>query len=167
MSKSKTMEQYFMKKSESKKDSEVEVEEEEKLSPIIQPIKRLVLGVLGGHKRDDYSVFQKEVLASMIVEMSDKLPELVLIGDDAKDTSGMIYMWCEKNDIPCRYVKSDWIANGKRAGIIRDNQIVKDGTAFLIFEGPKSTYLPKLAGRLKKKNYPVLTITPASKKNDK
>lgn len=158
------MDQYFTKKSESKeKASEVKEEEEEELSPIIQTSKRLVLGVLGGHKRNDYSVFQKEVLASLIVEMSDKLPELVLLGDDAKDTSGMIYMWCEKNNIPCRYVKSDWIANGKRAGIIRDNQIVKEGTAFLIFEGPKSTYLPKLAGRLKKKKYPVLTITPPSK----
>ena len=117
---------------------------------------RKILGVLGGQKRTDFHDFQKSILNDILVKMGAP-PDLVLLSDEGKDTSGMIYMWCEQNNIPMRYMKADWSA-GKSAGIQRDTQIMKEGTAFIVFAQPRSDRYAKLAARLQKKKLPVVLV---------
>ena len=121
-----------------------------------KPPARKILGVLGGHKRDDFHNFQKTIMNDILVKMGAP-PDLVLLSDEGKDTSGMIYMWCEQNNIPMRYMKADWSA-GKSAGIQRDTQIMKEGTAFIVFAQPRSDRYTKLATRLQKKKLPVVLV---------
>jgi len=118
--------------------------------------KRRILGILGGHKRSDFHDFQKTIINDILVKMG-ALPDLVLLSDEGKDTSGLIYMWSEQNNIPVRYVKADWSA-GKSAGIQRDTQIIKEGSAFIIFAQPRSDRYTKLATKLQKKKLPVLLV---------
>ena len=117
---------------------------------------RKILGVLGGQKRTDFHDFQKTIINDILVKMGSP-PDLVLLSDEGKDTSGMIYMWCEQNNIPMRYMKADWSA-GKSAGIQRDTQIMKEGTAFIVFAQPRSDRYAKLAARLQKKKLPVVLV---------
>ena len=123
---------------------------------IARPPARKILGVLGGQKRTDFHDFQKSILNDILVKMGSP-PDLVLLSDEGKDTSGMIYMWCEQNNIPLRYMKADWSA-GKSAGIQRDTQIIKESTAFIIFEQPRSDRYSKIATRLQKKKIPVILV---------
>lgn len=123
---------------------------------IAKPPARKILGVLGGQKRTDFHDFQKSILNDILVKMGSP-PDLVLLSDEGKDTSGMIYMWCEQNNIPLRYMKADWSA-GRSAGIKRDTQIIKESTAFIIFEQPRSDRYSKIATRLQKKKIPVILV---------
>ena len=123
---------------------------------INKPQQRRILGILGGHKRSDYHDFQKTIINDILVKMGSA-PDLVLLSDEGKDTSGLIYMWAEQNNIPVRYVKADWSA-GKSAGIQRDTQIIKDGTAFIVFAQPRSDRYSKIAARLQKKKLPVVLV---------
>ena len=120
------------------------------------PPARKILGVLGGHKRNDFHNFQKTIMNDILVKMG-ALPDLVLLSDEGKDTSGMIYMWCEQNNIPMRYMKADWSA-GKSAGVKRDTQIIKEATAFIVFSQPRSNRYAKLAAGLQKKKLPVVLV---------
>ena len=123
---------------------------------ISKPPARKILGILGGHKRSDFHDFQKSIINDILVKMG-ALPDLVLLSDEGKDTSGLIYMWSEQNNIPVRYVKADWSA-GKSAGLQRDTQIIKEGSAFIIFAQPRSDRYTKLATRLQKKKLPVVLV---------
>ena len=118
--------------------------------------KRRVLGILGGHKRSDFHNFQKTIINDILVKMGSP-PDLVILNDEGKDTSGLVYMWAEQNNIPVRYVKADWSA-GKSAGLQRDTQIIKEATAFIVFAQPRSDKYAKLAARLQKKKLPVLLV---------
>jgi hypothetical protein len=118
--------------------------------------KRRILGILGGHKRSDFHDFQKTIINDILVKMGSA-PDLVLLSDEGKDTSGLIYMWAEQNNIPVRYVKADWSA-GRSAGIQRDTQIIKEGTAFIVFAQPRSDRYTKIAARLQKKKLPVVLV---------
>ena len=53
---------------------------------------RKIVGILGGHKRSDFHEFKKTVINDLIVKLGSK-PDLVLLNDEGKDTSGMIWMW--------------------------------------------------------------------------
>ena len=119
--------------------------------------KRRILGILGGHKRTDFHDFQKTIINDILVKMGT-LPDLVLLSDEGKDTSGLIYMWSEQNNIPVRYVKADWTTAGKSAGLQRDNQILKEGSAFIIFAQPRSDRYTKLSTKLLKKKLPVVLV---------
>jgi hypothetical protein len=119
--------------------------------------KRRVLGILGGHKRTDFHDFQKTIINDILVKMGSA-PDLVLLSDEGKDTSGLIYMWAEQNNIPVRYMKADWTTAGKSAGNQRDTQIIKDSSAFIIFAQPRSDRYTKLATKLQKKKLPVVLV---------
>ena len=123
---------------------------------ISKPSARKILGILGGHKRTDFHDFQKTIINDILVKMGAP-PDLVLLSDEGKDTSGLIYMWSEQNNIPVRYIKADWSA-GKSAGLQRDTQIIKEGSAFIIFAQPRSDRYTKLATRLQKKKLPVVLV---------
>jgi hypothetical protein len=118
--------------------------------------KRRILGILGGHKRSDFHDFQKTIINDILVKMGSP-PDLIILNDEGKDTSGLVYMWAEQNNIPVRYVKADWSA-GRSAGLQRDTQIIKEATAFIVFAQPRSDKYTKLAARLQKKKIPVLLV---------
>lgn len=108
-----------------------------------------ILGVLGARNTLTKQIIQDEILNPILDDLAVK-PSRVLIPSEPM-SSTYIECWATRNGITVDSVKSDWIKNGRRAGIIRDAYIEKEATALLIFEGPKSRYFLDLAERIAKR----------------
>ena len=153
-----SLDTWLLPKTKSEKPETKEQSEDDSWNPsLINKVpERKIVGILGGHKRSDFHEFKKTVINDFIVKLGSQ-PDLVLLNDEGKDTSGMIWMWCESNSIPCRYIKADWSA-GKSAAIRRDTQILKEANAFIIFQQPRSDKYAKTAKNLEKKKKTVLFV---------
>lgn len=114
---------------------------------------RVVLGVLGTR-----SNIRSEELETMITEPLVALwglpAELVLPAEG--DSSFALQIWAESKGIPVHLVSCDWATQGRVAGRLRDARIQRDATHLLFLQGPRSTTLTTLAGRLSRKGRPVL-----------
>jgi hypothetical protein len=108
-----------------------------------------ILGVLGARNTLTKQIIQDEILNPILDDLAVK-PSRVLIPSEPM-SSTYIECWATRNGITVDSVKSDWVKNGRRAGIIRDAYIEKEATALLIFEGPKSRYFLDLAERIAKR----------------
>ena len=108
-----------------------------------------ILGVLGARNTLTKQIIQDEILNPILDDLAVK-PSRVLVPSEPM-SSTYIECWANRTGIPIDSVKSDWVKNGRRAGIIRDAYIEKEATALLIFEGPKSRYFLDLAERIAKK----------------
>jgi hypothetical protein len=108
-----------------------------------------ILGVLGARNTLTKQIIQDEILNPILDDLAVK-PSRVLVPSEPM-SSTYIECWATRNGIPIDSVKSDWVKNGRRAGIIRDAYIEKEATTLLIFEGPKSRYFLDLAERIAKR----------------
>lgn len=108
-----------------------------------------ILGVLGARNALTKQIIQDEILNPILDDLAVK-PSRVLIPSEPM-SSTYIECWANRSGTPVDAIKSDWIKNGRRAGIIRDAYIEKEATALLIFEGPKSRYYLDLAERIIKR----------------
>lgn len=134
-------------------------------SPIRMGTGPRILGVLGSRNITQYQEFVRDVMDPMIKEFNKKkdiqrafsiekmvqLPDLILCGSEGPVAS-LLQSWAERNDIEFRTVQPDWRLNPKRARAIRDSQIAKEASQFLLFRGPRSDYYEKMATKLKKKH---------------
>jgi hypothetical protein len=113
---------------------------------------RVVLGVLGTR-----SNIRLDELETMITEPLVALwglpAEIVLPAEG--DSSFALQVWAETKGIPVHLVSCDWAAQGRVAGRLRDARIQRDATHLLFLQGPRSTALTTLAGRLTRKGRPV------------
>lgn len=109
----------------------------------------LILGVLGARNALTKQIMQDEILGPILDDLPNKPVKILLPAEPLSST--FIECWATRNGIPVDLIKSDWIRNGRRAGVLRDAAIEKEATAFLIFEGPKSRYYLDLAERIAKK----------------
>ena len=108
-----------------------------------------ILGVLGAKNTITKQIIQDEILNPVLDDLGKKPTKILMPSEPI--SSSYIECWASRQDIPTNLVKSDWIRNGRRAGVLRDAQIEKESNAFLLFEGPKSRYYLDLAERIAKK----------------
>jgi len=121
-----------------------------------------ILGVLGAKNTITKQIIQDEILNPVLDDLGNKPIKIMLPSEPM--SSSYIESWALRNDIPTNLMKSDWIRNGRRAGVLRDAQIEKECNAFLLFEGPKSRYYLDLAERIAKKRpgCPVYVVAAGS-----
>ena len=123
----------------------------------------LILGVLGARNALTKQIMQDEILNPVLDDLGKKPTKILLPAEPL--SSAYIECWAGRQDIPVDLMKSDWVRNGRRAGVLRDAYIEKESTALLIFEGPKSRYYLDLAERIAKKrgnSVPVYVVTATS-----
>jgi len=123
----------------------------------------LILGVLGARNALTKQIMQDEILNPILDDLEKKPMKILLPAEPL--SSAYIESWAGRQDIPVDLIKSDWVRNGRRAGVLRDAYIEKESTAFLIFEGPKSRYYLDLAERIAKKrgnSVPVYVVNATS-----
>ena len=110
----------------------------------------LILGVLGARNALTKQSMQDEILGPILDDLEQKPAKILLPAEPLSST--YIECWASRQDIPVDLIKSDWVRNGRRAGVLRDAAIEKEATALLIFEGPKSRYYLDLAERIAKRH---------------
>ena len=116
----------------------------------------LILGILGARNALTKQILQDEILTPILDDLGKNPVKILLPAEPLSST--YIECWATRQDIPVDLVKSDWIRNGRRAGVLRDACIEKEATAFLIFEGPKSRYYLDLAERIAKKRTSTVPV---------
>ena len=117
----------------------------------------LILGVLGARNALTKQIMQDEILNPILDDLGKNPTKILLPAEPLSST--YIECWASRQDIQVDLVKSDWIRNGRRAGVLRDAAIEKEATALLIFEGPKSRYYLDLAERIaKRRTIPVYVV---------
>ena len=118
-----------------------------------------VLGVLGARNALTKQIMQDEILIPILDDLGKTTVKKIMLPAEPL-SSTYIECYAARQGIQVDLVKSDWIRNGRRAGVLRDVAIEKEATAFLIFEGPKSRYYLDLAERIaKKQSGPVYVVT--------
>ena len=124
------------------------------LSPIrTVKTERLVLGVLGTRSNSRCDDLDTNILGPLVAHW--RLPDELILPAEG-DSSYALQSWADMKGIPVRLVSCDWAVQGRRAAMMRDAQIQRDSTHFLLLQGPRSTALAALAGRLARKGRPVL-----------
>ena len=116
----------------------------------------VVLGVLGARNALTKQIMQDEILNPILDDIGKKPANILLPAEPL--SSAYIECWAGRQEIKVELLKSDWIRNGRRAGVIRDAYIEKESTVLLIFEGPKSRYYLDLAERIAKKGKTVYVV---------
>jgi len=109
----------------------------------------ITLGVLGARNAITKQILNCEILNPIFDDLDGKIKKILLPEEPLSST--YIEAWAMSREIEVETLKSDWITNGKRAGVLRDVQIEKQSTALLIFEGPRSQYYMTLAERIAKR----------------
>jgi hypothetical protein len=108
-----------------------------------------ILGVLGSRNAITKQIIQSEILNPISDDLDKEIVKIIL--PDEPLSSTYIECWANRQNIPAIMMKSDWVTNGKRAGVLRDLQIEKSSNVFLVFEGPRSRYYLNLAERIAKR----------------
>jgi hypothetical protein len=108
------------------------------------------LGVLGARNAISKQILQDEILNPILDDLDSKIERILFPSEPV--SSAYIDCWAQRQNIPTEAIKPDWIAQGRRAGVLRDAQIEKTSGALLIFEGPKSQYYKELAERIAKRS---------------
>ena len=118
-----------------------------------------ILGVLGARNAITKQILQDEILNPILDDLQKKPNKILLPAEPLSST--FIECWATRQEIAVELIKSDWIRDSRRAGVIRDSRIEKESTALLVFEGPKSRYYLDLAERIAKRrgpSYPVYVV---------
>jgi hypothetical protein len=116
-----------------------------------------ILGILGARNSITKQIMQDEILNPILNDLANKPSKILMPSEPISST--YVECWAQRAGIQCFPIKSDWVANGRRAGVVRDLQIQKECNAFLVFEGPKSRYYMDLATRIaKNKGCPVYVV---------
>ena len=108
-----------------------------------------ILGVLGARNALTKQIMQSEILDPVLDDLAKKPTKILLPAEPLSST--FIECYATRNNIPVELIKSDWVRDGRRAGVMRDYRIEKESTVLLIFEGPKSRYYMDLAERIAKR----------------
>ena len=123
-----------------------------------EPTTKVTVGVLG--KREDISKedLHEKILHPLLKALGE-VPDKILLPNEGMSTA-LISIWAERTEIPADQILADWTRYNRMSFKIRDSRIVKDSSILLLFQGPKSEYLPKLGVREVKKGKRVFVVTP-------
>ncbi len=114
---------------------------------------RIVLGVLGTRSSMRYEEAEADLMGP-ITEAWGLPDELVVPAEG--ESSHVVQLWAKQKGIPVRLLACNWTTQGRRAGMLRDNQIQREATHLLLLQGPRSNALMQLAVRLERKGRPVV-----------
>lgn len=109
---------------------------------------RKVLGFLGKRSNVRYEDIEAQILEPVLREWGT--PDEVILPAEG-ESSYAIQLWAQKNGISIHLVGCDWLANGRRASMLRDLQIQRDSTHLVMIQGPRSNSYSTLADRLRRK----------------
>lgn len=92
------------------------------------------LGIVGYRGFTDYEKFSK-IIDEYIEEIG---PPLFIISGGAKGTDTLAEKYAFDHKIPTKIFKPEWDKYGKKAGIMRNTDIVQNSTHVIAFLSPKS-----------------------------
>jgi len=95
----------------------------------------MILGIVGTRRFDDYDKF-KEIVDNYL-EFQGIRPELIVSGG-APGIDSLAEQYAQNKDIPIKIYPADWDKYGRRAGPIRNTQIVDACTHLLALPDSKS-----------------------------
>ena len=130
----------------------------------VKPVvaKPVVLGVLGNSAAAKWT---RETIAETIMNPLlgeiERLPDTILMPSEG-NTSILLQIWADRQNIPCQSIDADWARMGRRARIMRDARILKESTHLIFFLGARSDYYEKMAIREAKKEKIVFTVDATS-----
>jgi hypothetical protein len=107
-----------------------------------QPLCLGVLGSLGTIQKKDFH----EKILHPLLEALGRVPDSITTSSDGA-SSAFLGAWAERQDIRVQSVQADWRKLGRRAAVMRDARILKEGTHLLIFQGVRSNAYEKIAHR--------------------
>jgi hypothetical protein len=115
-----------------------------------------ILGILG--KREDVSKENfHEMILHPLMEVFKKIPDKIIFPSEGQ-SSALLSIWSERNRVPYESLNADYRQLGRRATVIRDARIIKEANCLLLFEGPRSQYLPKIGLRELKRGKKVFSV---------
>ena len=117
------------------------------------PDNEIVLGILGTRSNICSEELDLQLMAPLLEKWGT--PNKLILPASG-DSSYAIQCWAEAKGIPVSLVCCDWVRNGRKAGLLRDAQIQREATHFLLLQGPRSNAFSALARRLQRKARPVL-----------
>jgi len=111
--------------------------------------------VCGGRDFDDYVT-----LRAFLNKLHAKTPITEIIEGGAKGADALAAKYADKFNIPLRTFKADWDNLGKKAGPIRNSQMLKEGQPDLVvaFPTPKSVGTLDMINKAKRANVQVITV---------
>ena len=109
------------------------------------------LAIIGGRDFHDYSLMCK-----FLDPHKDSVSEVISGGAKGADSLG--YKWAIDNNIPTTIFKPDWELHGKRAGFIRNADIVNGCDRLIAFWDGKSKGTANSIQLTKKQNKPINII---------
>lgn len=115
------------------------------------------LGVLGHRADGSQQKLVEDVLTPLLQELG-RTPEQVLLPSEGT-SSIYISDWADQLQIPTQIYEADWRRHQRRALVFRDARIQQEATHFLVFLNKRSEANAKIAMRLARKGFPVLTVT--------
>jgi hypothetical protein len=130
----------------------------------VKPVvaKPVVLGILGNSAAAKWT---RETIAETIMNPLlgeiERLPDTILMPSEG-NTSILLQIWADRQNIPCQSIDADWARMGRRARIMRDARILKEATHLIFFLGARSDYYEKMAIREAKKEKIVFTVDATS-----
>jgi hypothetical protein len=92
------------------------------------------LAIVGGRDYTNYNNFKK-IVDTYIEEIG--IPTEIISGG-AKGIDTMAAVWANENNIPIIEFKPDWATYGKKAGILRNTDIINESTHVLALPTKKS-----------------------------
>ena len=93
------------------------------------------LAIVGGRDYADYENFKK-IITDYCIELGQQ-PTYIISGG-AKGVDTMAETYAKENNIPTIIFKPDWNKHGKKAGILRNTDIIEAATHVLALPTSKS-----------------------------
>ena len=123
-----------------------------------EPVQQRILGVIG--KREDiYKEDLHERIVNPLLKALGEFPDKIILPNEGTSTA-LLGIWAERSEIPNEQLIADWTRYNRMSFKIRDARIVKEANILLLFQGPKSEYIPKLGIREVKKGKRVFVVNP-------
>ena len=113
------------------------------------------LGIVGSRNFNDFNLFAKGIVE--IYKIYKCYPTLVVSGG-AKGADTLGEIWADKNNIEKLIFKPEWNKYGKRAGIMRNTDIVENSDHILAFPSKYGRGTQDTIRKAELKNIPCTII---------
>lgn len=114
-----------------------------------------IWGIFGSSNRITEEEIQDSVIVPILQEVGVPPSKIILPAEG--NSSIYIQAWAEALRIPTQVFQADWVRTGRIAQILRDERIQKECTHAIVFLGPRSERLGKMAEKMAKKGKIVFT----------